>query len=431
MKTINWKMYSVLILTGLLPLIYTTFRIYLLGNLPGDWGVNIASQIGWLNIIYEVLQEAILLPLFFILGTSINDKKEFSNRIKTGLIISVVLYALISLAINTKAEDLLIMMGQKLELIELSSKYIKLETIAIALSIWFRYMSIIFILLERHVWIYLILAIQMIASIITDTLLVSSLSFSRNMGVLGIAASNIIVNLILIFIMLALLINSNVLVSGNLNFSWIKRWFKIGGISGLESLVRNLAFMFMVLKLVNLVNEQGNFWVANSFIWGWLLLPILTLGELIKSEVGRDKEHYKTNIASYMKITLIIILFWLATIPLWSSFIKNILNISNYGVVYNIILISLPFYMVFAVNNVIDSIFYGLGRTDLMLWQSLIVNSIYYGSLFILYTNNIFSPNIHEIALMFGTGILIDSIITLIMYWYLEKNEKLIIKELA
>ncbi len=425
MKKLNWKMYSALILTALLPLIYTTFRIHLLGNLPGDWGFNIASQIGWVNIIYEVLQEAILLPLFFILGSVINDKKQFSNRIKTGLVISTSLYALMSLIINFNAKDLLVMMGQKSELIELSAKYIRLETIAIALSIGFRYISIIFILLEKHMWMYLVLGIQMVVSIATDTLLVSSLSISRDMGVLGIAISNIIVNIILIGIMSILLIRSKVLIKGNLDFSWAKNWFKIGGFSGTESLVRNLAFMFMVLKLVNLVNEQGNFWVANSFIWGWILLPVLALGELIKSEVGKDKEHFRTYVSIYIKVTLLIVLLWLITLPLWSSFIQNILNINNYKVVYNIVLISLPFYIAFAINNVIDSIFYGLGRTDLMLWQSLIVNSIYYGSLFILYKNNLFNPNIYGIAIMFATGILIDSIITLLMYWHLVKNKKL------
>lgn len=429
MKKLNGKMYSALILTALLPLIYTTFRIHLLGNLPSDWGFNIASQIGWLNIIYEVLQEAIILPLFFILGAAIDDKKEFSNRIKTGLIVSIILYAALSLMIAIKAESLLVIMGQKTELIDLSTKYIKLESMAIALSIAYKFISIIFILLNKQVWIYMTLGVQMLASISTDTLLVSSLPISKNMGVLGVATSNIIVNSLLICIMIGMLIKSKLILSGKLDFSWVKKWFMIGGISGIESLVRNLAFMFMVLKLVNLANEQGNFWVANSFIWGWILLPVLALGELIKSEVGKSKESYRTKIKVYMKTTLIIILIWLVTIPIWKFFIKDILNVGSYQVVYNIALISLPFYITFAINNVVDSIFYGLGRTDLMLWQSLIVNSIYYGGLFILYKNNMFNPNIYGIAIMFGAGILIDSIITLIMYWHLNKRDRLILKE--
>lgn len=66
----------------------------------------------------------------------------------------------------------------------------------------------------------------------------------------------------------------------------MREFGKIGGISGLESLVRNLAYMLMVVRMVNVVNEQGTYWVANNFIWGWLLLPVTQLAELIKRDVG-------------------------------------------------------------------------------------------------------------------------------------------------
>ena len=48
----------------------------------------------------------------------------------------------------------------------------------------------------------------------------------------------------------------------------MKDFFKIGGISGLESFVRNIAYMLMVSRMVNMVGEQGTYWVANNFIWG-------------------------------------------------------------------------------------------------------------------------------------------------------------------
>lgn len=37
-----------------------------------------------------------------------------------------------------------------------------------------------------------------------------------------------------------------------------------------------------VVRLMNLISEQGTYWLANNFIRGWLLLPVLALGELIK-----------------------------------------------------------------------------------------------------------------------------------------------------
>ncbi|MFA5742336.1 MAG: hypothetical protein WC874_05600, partial [Candidatus Izemoplasmatales bacterium] len=63
MKRINYRLFFALLLMGLVPTIYTTVRIFFLGQMPGDWGFNIASQLSWINLIYEVIQEALILPL--------------------------------------------------------------------------------------------------------------------------------------------------------------------------------------------------------------------------------------------------------------------------------------------------------------------------------------------------------------------------------
>ena len=52
---------------------------------------------------------------------------------------------------------------------------------------------------------------------------------------------------------------------------------------------------------------------------------------------------------------------------------QHVLQIPNYKDVHFIVLISVSFYVLFALNNVIDSIFYGLGKTNLMLFQSLVI----------------------------------------------------------
>ena len=82
-------------------------------------------------------------------------------------------------------------------------------------------------------------------------------------------------------------------------FGWTGELAKVGGISGLESLVRNVAYMVMIARMVNVVGEQGTYWVANNFIWGWLLLPVLQLGELIKQEVARDENAIRRNSLGY------------------------------------------------------------------------------------------------------------------------------------
>jgi Na+-driven multidrug efflux pump len=426
-RSVNWRLYAALLLSALMPTLYTTLRIRFLGALPGDWGFNIASQLTWVNVVYEVLQEGLILPLFFILGRVAGNREELSNRIKTGLILALALYAIVGLAVSLGAHPLLVFMKQKAEIIPASVTYIRIETISIAISIAYRFIGLVFIVLGREKWMYLLLAAQMALSMISDTFLVSSLSFSARLGVNGIAIGNIIVNTMLCLIAWMGLRRLKVVSTSRraLDFSWMSAWAKIGGISGLESLVRNAAFILMVVRLVNQVQEQGNFWVANNFIWGWILLPVLALGELIKRDAGNDPAGCRSRFATYMLITGIICVSWLVSIPAWRPFLKTIMGIADYQVIYQVALVSLPFYLTFAFNNVIDSIFYGLGRTDLMLYQSITVNTVFYGGAFIANRIGLFSPSLMGIAVMFGLGIAFDSIITAFIYWYLHRKGRL------
>jgi hypothetical protein len=67
----------------------------------------------------------------------------------------------------------------------------------------------------------------------------------------------------------------------------------------------------MIVRMVNVVGEQGTFWVANNFIWGWLLLPVLQLGELIKSDVGEEGiDAVKNKSLSYFSLTTLFIIVW-------------------------------------------------------------------------------------------------------------------------
>jgi hypothetical protein len=175
--------------------------------------------------------------------------------------------------------------------------------------------------------------------------------------------------------------------------------------------------------MVNVVGEQGTFWVANNFIWGWLLLPVLQLGELVKRDCGENVDAVQEKSLGYFSITAIIVVAWLITIPLWSPFLKYIMNVGNYQDVFNIAIISVGFYVFFAFNNVIDSIFYGIGKTNYMLFQSIVINTLFYGTAFILYITGIYVPTLTAIALMFAIGTALDSILTYGMFWwYLKKR---------
>ena len=77
LKKINYRLFLAILVLMLFPVIYQTVRINFLGAMPGEWGFNIASQLSWVNLFYEVIQEALILPLFFILGKSLGNVADW------------------------------------------------------------------------------------------------------------------------------------------------------------------------------------------------------------------------------------------------------------------------------------------------------------------------------------------------------------------
>ncbi len=427
LKNINYKLYFALIILGLSPAIYTTVRVFFLGQLPGDWSYSIAGQLSWVNLLYEILNEAIILPLFFFVGKVVDEKEDFANRIRTGLLISLTLYSFLSIILIIFIEPILTLMAANTEIIEASASYIRIESIANIFSILTQFALVALVTIDKSRYLYILTAAKLVLNIICDTFLVSTLPISLNLGVNGIGYSNIIVNLLLFIVMIILLSKEGIKVftKEKLNFSWTKQLVKVGAISGLESFVRNLAYMVMIARMVNVVGEQGTYWVANSFIWGWLLLPVLQLGELIKQEVATDQDNIRKNSLGYFALTAIISILWIISIPLWKPFMSNILGFGDVEKLFNLVLVLIGFYILFAFQNVFDATFYGLGKTHYMLFESVVTNTIYYGIAFILYINNLWTPTLIGIALMFGLGNAFDSVVSLLAYIYLLKKEKI------
>lgn len=425
-KSFNWRLWLVLATTLLIPALYKTLRIFFLGDLPSSSGVDIASQLAWVNIIYEVIEEAFILPLFYLLGKSIDAKKELTNKTRTGLLISGGTYLLLSIIIIICAEPLCKFMAADPSTITETVNYIRLETVASTISILSKFITVLLVTINKDKYMYILLVVQTILSILLDTFLISKLPCSANMGVNGIAVGNIVVSVISVILSFIMLRkeNINVFTKDKLDFKWLKEYGKIGLFSGLESFIRNLAYMLMVLRLVNTISEQGTYWIANNFIWTWLLLPATALYDVIKKEVAENKKNAKEKFLGYIVISSLFAILWLITIPIWKPFIHYVLNSDAYETVFHVVLIQTGFYIAFIFNYLLDGIIYGRGKTQLMLIQTIITNGTYYVIMFSLWKAGIFIPTLDGIALMFGGGMLLDFLATIGTYIYMIRKER-------
>lgn len=427
LKNINGRLFLALLVMGLCPTLYTTLRTFFLGQLPGEWSYSIAGQLSWVNLLYEVITEAIVLPLYYFMGQAVTKKEEFSNRIRSGLFVSLGIYTIFSAIVMIFVHPLLNFMAVSPDIISESASYIRIECVANVFGILYSFICVALITLGRDKIVYAITAAKLILSIIFDTLFVSTLSVSLKLGVNGIGLSNIISNLMLFAVSIVLISHCGypIFEKKKLSFVWTKDFFRIGSISGLESFVRNIAYMLMVSRMVNMVGEQGTYWVANNFIWGWMLLPIIQLGELIKQETAKDKNAVGKNTPGYFAITAITCLIWAITIPLYKPFMRHILNFSDVDKLFNLVMVLFGFYVLYAFQNIFDATFYGRGKTIYMLFESVMTNSIYYGTFFILYLCGVWKPTLIGIALMFGCGNAFDTIVSFIAYRHFLKKESI------
>ena len=130
-RRLKFSLYIVLTIKALLPTIYSTVPIYstvrisLLGDLPSDSGVNIASQIVWLSLFFEVLQETLIFPLYFTIGQTLNDPERTANKIKTGVMVLVVVFSAATIILYSTMPYLVSMMAQDSALFDQTVGYIR------------------------------------------------------------------------------------------------------------------------------------------------------------------------------------------------------------------------------------------------------------------------------------------------------------------
>ncbi len=368
----------------------------------------------WYDLIDETIKAFLIVPLYSILNKIFkNNKEQGPTFVFKSLLIVFILYFIFNIGIFIYGNSLISYMNPQENDISAISTYLKLETIAFMLGIIPSFFNVVFVVSEKEKNIYVFLGIQVSLGIIADFLLVPSI------GVNGIAISNIITNSLLAiigFIVLYLekLIKPSFFVKEDKKE--YASWLKVGLFSGTQQFIDNIVYALMIGKMVNMVSEQGNYWVANNFIWGWLLIPATALSEIVKTDC--KEENANLIRPNYYFISFFIFVLWALTLPTWNLFLIYVEKLENANHIYEILLKLVPFYIAYTLCLIPDSIFIGKGKTYFNAFNSVLVNFVYYGIWFILYKTNSITFTIDIIIYMFGFGMVFHMIISFIEQWW-------------
>lgn len=410
LKSFNWCLFAALCALALIPAIYQTVRTFIISSNSQSGVFDIIGQMEWFDLINETLQAFLIIPLYSILSKIFkNDTENFTKHtFKTGLL-TFIIYTLFSIGVLIYGVVLIKSMNSDEIDISTVNAYLQLETIAFMIGIIVSFVNVVFVVVGKDKNVYVFLAIQTVLLLIVDFMLIP------NLGVYGIAVSNIIVNSILAMASFILLY-----LQKHIKFCWfhksdlpiLKEWGKVGVFSGIQQFIDNFIYAIMICKMVNMVAEQGNYWIANNFIWGWMLIPITALSEIIRRDC---KDGYKgLNQFNYYFIATAVVTVWAITIPLWTPFYQYAENLQNAREIFLITIKLAPFYIAYAGSAIIDNIFIGLGKTIYNAINSLIINLVYYGIFYILYVTGVITFTTDIIILMFGFGMVVHLAVSLI-----------------
>lgn len=419
LRFFNFKLFISLCIMSLFPAIYQTTRTFILSNHISTNAFDVLGQMEWFDLIHETLLAFLIIPLYSIFNKILReDKENFKYVVFKFSIVVLIVYTIFQCIVYLFTLRLIQFMNQNNVDVHLVYVYLRLEVIAFILGIIPNIVKVVFVVTKKSRNVYIFLIVQVVLTIIADFIMIPYF------GIRGVAFSNMLINLCLTMIgVLILILEKNIKPSKfkKENIKLFKKYVQTGIFSGAQQFIDNMVYAIMICKMVNMVSEQGNYWIANNFIWGWLLIPIYALTEVIRSDCKEGYHSIKQG--NYYFIILFIIILWGITMPLWPYFYKNVEMLENYKIIFNITAKLFPFYIAYAFCIIPDNIFIGLGKTKYNTINSVIINFIYYGTFYVLYKIEAINFTINTIIFMFGFGMVIHLFISWIEQYIFCKYE--------
>jgi len=399
MERKDYKLFLSLVLWALVPSVYLLIRMNIVSINNVD--INILGQMEWFDLIDEIIVTTLTVPLYYLLKPTKTDK--YKNAF--AFFVSFGIYAAFTVVISLFVGNIAEFMNA-----EYATRFLFLQSFSMLIAFISTFMIMLFTLNDD----YKTVGVLLIARVVI--LSVSDYFFISKAADIGAAYSEIFVNSLIAIVSLVIAFKREYIVPGKCEKTWIKDWAKVGSFSGIQIFLDNFIYAVMICKMVNAVSESGNYWVANNFIWGWLLIPVTCMASIIKKN---DLE--KLTMKNTWRFGLIIIALWLISAPGWSWFIANAMA-SDASSILAIVWPNIPFYVTYIISAFIDAWFVSKGKTHYTMIISLIVNIVYYGILYILFNQGVFTLGMTFIILMFGGGMLVHMVVSCGLYWMERKR---------
>ena len=327
----DWRLFLFILLFLGLPNVYQLYRVYLVGNaIPDAGGLAIVSQWQFVGLVVEVFQEATVLAIFFFLGSQIRSGAAVQlDRAKSVLIFIFAASLVFSVGVFLFRDAFITLIGTSPEIREQTRAFLGISVFSIPFTILVAAIVVLFESLGLRLLVLVMAIANLLLRFAMDSLFFGGYGFSLDLGVIGVGWSTFLASAGLLIVGLAALLWAKEIRLGELKklptFADMRQYLHVGLGSGTDSLIRNLAYFFMIIRIVNTigVEEIGGYYVAMQILWSFMLVPILAFADSAKALVANasaDIAQVRTLWQASMVITAGMMLIWIALAPAFPAF---------------------------------------------------------------------------------------------------------------
>lgn len=420
----DWRLFVFILLFLGLPNIYQLYRIYLVGNeLPDPGSLAIVSQWQFVGLVVEIFQEATVLAIFFFLGSQIRSSAAIQlDRTKSVFAFIFLASLAFSAGVFAFRDAFIALIGASPEIAEQTRAFLGISIFSIPFTLLAAAIVVLFEALGMRALVFAMAIVNVALRFALDSLFFGGYGFSLEADVVGVGWSTLLASVGLFVIGFALMLRTKRVRMSDLaarpSFTDMREYLRVGLGSGADSLIRNVAYFFMIIRIVNTIGaeEIGGYYIAVHILWSFMLVPILAFADSAKALVANsagDLPRIRALWRSSMIITAAMMLAWVALFPFFPGIARLLTDdaatvnwaVTAFGILF------VP-YVLFAFNTVMDSVFYGTGQTKYLAYQSIITNGTVYLAAFLLYASGIWDVTFEGVMTLFALGILIDSFLT-------------------
>lgn len=154
----------------LIPTTYTSCRVYILGSIPDESVINVISQMVWVTVIMEIMEEALLMPLYHCFGGAAATENDslLVPKVRSGFYICLLFYAVFCSIIAIFTPQLINLMGINHKLGPETAKYIRLELVGVFLRGIVKLYGIVLVIKGKSLYLNAIMVVQLFCAIISD-----------------------------------------------------------------------------------------------------------------------------------------------------------------------------------------------------------------------------------------------------------------------